>query len=99
MKWIIHNQTRDPMLNKNFKQMNKKFVPITGGKSSINYRTFRESNVSYNKMVKGKAFIEYILPDENFTYGKRVIPEAPITYLIGNMYGLQSEISLEKTYY
>ncbi len=50
--------------------MNKKFIP-KNSTSFVNYRTFRESNVTYNKVVKGKAYIDYQLPDENFTYGKR----------------------------
>ena len=35
-------------------------------------------------VAKGKAFIDYTLPDEEFRYGRANRPPTPINYVVGS---------------
>ena len=61
--------TRDQLPLKNFKQMNKESVS-KGACTSKTQKSFREHNQKFLKVVKGKCYIDYRLPDEEFVYGK-----------------------------
>ena len=40
-------------------------------------------------MPKGKAFIDYSLPEEEFRYGRANRPPTPINYVVGKIYKSQ----------
>lgn len=48
--------------------------------------------------IKGKAYIDYKLPDEEFSYGKPNRYDESMGCILGNLYGLESELKLERTY-